>query len=372
MAGKRLPDESIQAAAEALRQTGGNVMAAARLLNVPAKAFEHWKRLAINRGLVDIEALRAEHRLKTQEVHYTEESKTRLPQSADECWEVIDRWIGRSSKPKTERKSVKVGGRKDYVIAGDTHCPFHEAEAVAKMIADTRGADVFILNGDWTDHHAASRFIKYESVPFASEMAAADATMCQFANSYTEVLATGGNHDKSRLEKLIRGSLPIEAVSALEFLSQTGDFNVLKVLAKRYPNVRFAEMKVGRLGLEWLAQEGDLIVLHAEKFSKIPGSSLRQIHDELMDREELLGLEPWRMVIQAHTHQLGWFPWVSDRLLVEGGCLSQSHGYQLTARMGGRPQRRGWVTLTQYDGRTDFNSVRLFWWDEHKRQIKVA
>jgi len=43
--------------------------------------------------------------------------------------------------------------------------------------------------------------------------------------------------------------------------------------------------------------------------------------------------------------------------------MSTTHGYQLTAASRGRPQRRGYVTLTQTAGRTDLNSVRLVWLD---------
>ena len=33
------------------------------------------------------------------------------------------------------------------------------------------------------------------------------------------------------------------------------------------------------------------------------------------------------------------------------------------AKIGGRPQRRGYVTFEQVDGRTDLNSVTLHWFD---------
>jgi hypothetical protein len=80
-----------------------------------------------------------------------------------------------------------------------------------------------------------------------------------------------------------------------------------------------------------------------------------------------LGLKPWKVLIQAHTHQLGMFPWKADRVMVEGGCMSQTHGYQLQARIMGRPQRVGYVTLEQTKGVTDVNSIRLVWLDAERK-----
>jgi hypothetical protein len=104
-------------------------------------------------------------------------------------------------------------------------------------------------------------------------------------------------------------------------------------------------------------------VTHAEKYSKVPGSALRGIEEWFSDQHDILGLEPWRVLVQAHTHALGWIPWRSDRLLVEQGCMCHVHGYQLDAKVAGRGQRLGYVTLTQRDGVTDMSSVRTHWLD---------
>jgi hypothetical protein len=46
-------------------------------------------------------------------------------------------------------------------------------------------------------------------------------------------------------------------------------------------------------------------------------------------------------------------------------------GYQFTARIGGRPQRRGYVVLEQVDGRTDINASRVVWLDPELADIKA-
>ena len=69
----------------------------------------------------------------------------------------------------------------------------------------------------------------------------------------------------------------------------------------------------------------------------------------------------------GHTHQLAVLPWRSSSLLVECGCLCKTQAYMTGARIGGRPQRRGYVWFDQYDGVTDLNSVGFRWYDVEKK-----
>ena len=100
---------------------------------------------------------------------------------------------------------------------------------------------------------------------------------------------------------------------------------------------------------------------------------MRGIDEWFDDYRETAGLDDFRLVVQGHTHTMVTLAWRSDRLLVECPCLSQTHEYQLSSRVMGRPHRRGWVTFEQTDGVTDLNSVRTFWWDVRRSgRDKVA
>jgi hypothetical protein len=147
-----------------------------------------------------------------------------------------------------------------------------------------------------------------------------------------------------------------------------GNLSIIHLLAKRYPNVRFAPQQAGPFSLSWLTQVGDLIVSHAEKFSTVPGSALRKIEEGLTDFGQVYGLKPWKVLVQAHTHAHSVVLWHADKMLVEGGAMCATHGYMLSARMGGRPQRIGYTTLTQVNGVTDLNSLR-FRWLNAERQV---
>lgn len=253
-------------------------------------------------------------------------------------------------------------GTQKIVIASDLHVPFHEPEMIADMLAAEGDADLLIINGDLQDFYSISRFTKYEYLPVEREFAEVQAFLELASQRFPRVLIVEGNHDKPRFEKRLREHLDGEMVKVIEFLSG-GNLSPIKAIAKQFPNVRLAEHKVGAHTIGWAALEGDLLVCHAEKFSITPGAALRKIDEWMRDFEQHTSLSGWRVLIQAHTHQLGMFPWGADRMLVEGGCLCKQHGYQLTARIGGRPQRRGYVTLNQTNGRTDINSIRLRWFD---------
>jgi predicted phosphodiesterase len=245
-------------------------------------------------------------------------SGRRLPQTANECWQVLDDFIGRGKRDTEPGAKIRRKGdmRRRIVVAGDFHAPFADPWAVAELINREGGkADTLIVNGDIQDFYAISRFTKYEPVSVESELAAVDALLGQLAAAFPEVVLVGGNHDTQRFEKQLRSFLSPEMCHIIEFLTG-GNLSVLRVIAKRYPNVRFTDTQAGRFHIGWYWQHGDIIAAHAEKYSRVPGAALRGIEEWFTDQEGTLGLKPWRVLIQAHTHQLGMFPWRADKLLV--------------------------------------------------------
>jgi hypothetical protein len=275
---------------------------------------------------------------------------------AREIGQFRDRYAGPSKRP------VKVGRMKILVIP-DLHAPFHDRAMLAAMLERERDADVAVVMGDIGDGYAFSRFIKYESVPYEQELAAITQILEELSQRYPSTILIAGNHDHPRLEKQLRDRLSPDMVNAI--LAMTGGTldPVEALCLRRFPNVSFASHPCGRHRVKWMTQIGDALFCHAEKYSRVPGSALRSVEEWFSDNEHQIGLSPWRVVFQAHTHQMGVFPWRADKLLVETGCLATTPGYAVDARIGGRPQRRGYVTLEQCDGVTDFNSVRMVWLD---------
>lgn len=348
-----ISDAEIQRTLEVLAKHSGNQTHAGVELGISQNTV--WQRLitARRRGLV---AKDAEAEWRSRE---SQHSGRTLPQTAEECWVLLDDYIGRSLKRVTEKPpKARKSHRKKMVIASDLHGPFNDPWAVAEMVnRELNDTDTLVLNGDIFDLFSVSRFIKDQHVPFEMELAAVDALLGQFSKRVPDILVTTGNHDGPRFEKSIRTQLSPEMMNVVEFLTG-GQLDPVKVLAKRYRNIRFAPIQVDRFSVGWLAQEGDLVIAHAEKYSKVPSAATRMIDEWLTDFHDTLGLKPWRVLVQGHTHALSRTHWKSDRLLMESGCLCKTAGYQLVAKVGGRPQRRGYVTIMQEDGECDINHCR--------------
>lgn len=294
-----------------------------------------------------------------------ERPKVRIPHDYDEAIELWRKVIGCTKReyqgPAKRRESTS----QRIAICSDVHAPFQNMEAIAGFIERERGSDVCILAGDLQDHYSISRFLKYENVPIQQELAAAQMIMERLSEAFPIVLVIEGNHDKARFEKLLYDRLPMDAVEIVRYLSRTGGLSTIEALCSQFSNVEHVKNKIdGRYDVSWYVQHNDLVVTHAEKFSRVPGATLRGIEEWVSDFEGTLNLKPWRVLAQAHTHQLGLFPWRDDKLMVETGCLCAVHGYQLSARISGRPQRVGWVTLEQHNKVTDLSSVHPYWWEK--------
>jgi predicted phosphodiesterase len=366
--GVRLSDADLAALVAAVEAAGGNVMLAGRRLKLSSAGAHKQLHVAIERGLTteaDVSRWREQAEQAERNTRESFHAGRRLPQTADDCWALLDDFIGRTSKAngpdaKLAGRQVKKAKQPDtrrIVVAGDFHAPFQDNEAVAELIRREHGADLLILNGDLQDFYAISRFIKYERVSVESELAAVDALLGQLSRAFPAVTVVAGNHDHQRFEKQLRDRLSPEMVHVIEFLTG-GNMSVIRLIAKRYPNIRLAGQAVGRHTLSWFHQEGDLLCTHAEKFSSVEGSVMRALANKMQRQAGLLGLSPWSVCVQAHTHQFGILK-VGDKLMVEGGCMSGVPGYALTAGSGQSVQTNGYVTLTQTDGVTDWNSVRF-------------
>ena len=338
----------------ALSEHGGNIQLAADALGIPRPTLQSRLR-------------RAKQLLSQTEQRAFAAPSPRLPATADEAWALLDGAIGRQRVKQGKPPKWQAKAEQRLVVAGDFHAPFFDPDVVATLIADEGPrTDTLIISGDLMDFYSISRFLKYERVTIEQEIASTDALLGQLSAAFPDILIVSGNHDAQRFEKQLRTLLAPEMMHVIELLTG-GNLSVIHMLAKRYPNVRFAPQQAGQHSLSWMTQVGDLLVTHAEKFSRVPGAALRQIDEGLTDFDHVYNLKPWKVLLQAHTHAASLIPWKADRLMGETGCCCITHGYQMTARMGGRPQRQGYVTLTQTKGVTDINSVRFRWLNAERK-----
>lgn len=288
--------------------------------------------------------------------------------SFDDAWKTWQKAIGMARDTFVAPAPRPASKRTRIVAAGDFHVPFHDREAVAELIAREAGiTDILAIGGDFGDAYAASTFQKTQAVPFKEEMAETTACMEVLASAFPQIHYLRGSNHMDRIEKRLRERLDPEIVQAVLYLTG-GELSPDVAMAKRYPNVRVDCWTTPNGDLvPWLMVIGDVAFSHAEKYSRVPGAALRSVEEWLDDFSGALGLPEIRAVVQFHTHAMALLPWRTDKVLIEPGCMCHMHGYQLGSRLGGRPQRVGYVTMELEDGRVDFDSISLRWLNRTER-----
>ena len=228
---------------------------------------------------------------------------------------------------------------------GDQHIPFQCDAAIEAAVQSNLSVDLVVLGGDLIDCYSLSKFEKHASVPFELEVEGALRHFAYLEKCLpgTPVLALSGNHDK-RIKRNVQYPM------ALSFLY---DQDFYEAIARPFPNI----IPVNN----WYAQVADVLFAHDEHGSAVDVRSALTAYAYFREMEEVLGLDPFRLVIQAHTHQAG-VAYRNDRKVLEAGCTCVPMAYALSSSKYKRPQVNGWVTLTLQDGRAVLNECREHVW----------
>ncbi len=349
MASKPVDPEILQETLRLYRQHGGVEAHAAKAMGVSRETFKSRREVA----------------QRMEERGEFERADRPVGMPFERAWIEWQKHIGQAkdrycgpAKPRARTGRLKV------VAAGDFHIPFHNKKALAELIAkEASSTDILFIGGDFGDAHCASTFTKYEHVSFEEEHAEKTLVLQQLSESFPIVQYLEGSNHPDRYEKRLRESLSRDVLAAV--MTMTGGIlNPDLALVKRFRNVEAVGWKTPKGDkVPWLSLVGDVAFSHAEKYSRVPGAALRSVEEWLDDFSGHLGLPPLRAVVQFHTHTAAVFPWRSNMLLIESGAMCEMQGYQLKSKIGGRPQRLGYVTMELIDGHLDVNSVRLNWLD---------
>lgn len=339
----------------------GTVTAAAAALNLPRGTFDHRLREAQRRGIT---------RLPTTAL--PRDDAQAIPEGFpyEEAWRTWERAIGvlerRYAGPC--RRPVSADPRVRVVAAGDFHAPFYDPDAVARLIArEADRTDVLVIGGDFTDGYAASRFTPTKRVTFEQELAGATFLLERLSEKFPRIIFLKGSNHPDRYEKRLRESLAPDLVEAILYITG-GILSPELALVKRFANVEIGAWVHGGREYPWFCLLGDVLVSHAQKSSRVPGASLRGVHEWLTDFEHILGLPKFRACIQFHTHTQTLFPYKADAMLIEAGAMCQVPEYSTSDRVAGRPQRTGYVTFDLVANQMDMDSIRLVWLDEIRRR----
>lgn len=273
-------------------------------------------------------------------------------------------WLGRTVAEVPEAPPIKwpVGLRRVGIIS-DTHCPYESRGVLAAFVADGP-YDLVIHGGDLLDWYAVSSFVKRRHVDPRLEIQHGTWVLEVLAGIATEVEVVSDNHGRRLLKAVMKANLPGALMEILEWFKP--ELDLFKLMVRDLPNVKIADPVEVVEGVHFFGQYGDLVVGHADTSSKLKLRAAENLDTWLREWKGPLGLKPWNVVAQAHTHRLGVAYGAGGyKAYMELGacCTLEAMAYALQGKVGYRPPVPAYTTLEQHKGEdgnwyTDLNSIK--------------
>lgn len=259
---------------------------------------------------------------------------------------------------QTKTTDPMLQGVKRFLVVSDIHAPFQDDAALDLALSEE--ADICVVNGDITDSYSFSKWTKFEQVSWAEEWKAVERITDEICKRYPVVRMVTGNHDE-RLHRKLAEHIPPDHWAWIK--EKVGSLDPIAVLADKHKNLTLSLRSVDGHEVAWFDQIGDVIFSHAEDYSSAETNLIpRKLDTYFRNFSSVLGLDPFSLIIQAHTHDLSWNPIGGNVLVMQSGCLCKTQGYQLRPRkLPNRPQQLGYITFTMVDGKVDIPSVHPHW-----------
>jgi len=276
-------------------------------------------------------------------------------------------WLGRRVGEIVAAPAVEEGDSRRIGLICDTHCPFENREVVAAFVANGP-YDKVVLAGDFLDFLPVSPFAVEKGCSFQEEIQHGVWVLETLSRAAGEVLVIGGNHGRRILKKLTNAHLPVELLGLLRWLQPQLD--LYRLCAEGLPNVRIIDEEIttsdgSRVVLNFLVQLGDAIIGHPDLSRKVRLKGVETFREWLTEWRSTLGLHPFRVVAQGHTHQMGMtYAMGGAELFMELGAAVSAEGmsYATRGKCHWRPPIPGFTTLVQHKEaggwRTNLNTVR--------------
>ena len=273
-----------------------------------------------------------------------------------------NKWLGRTVAEVKDPKPIWPNQRRIGIIC-DTHCPYENVSVMGAFVADGPYALV-IHGGDLLDWYAVSSFVKRKHVDPKLEIQHGTWVLETLAGIANEVEVVSDNHSKRLLKAVMKANLPDSLMEVLQWFEP--EIDLFKLMVRDLPNVKVADPVEVVEGVHFFGQYGDLVVGHADTSSKLKLRAAENLDTWLREWGETLGLAPWRVVAQAHSHQLGKaYGAGGHKAYLELGacCTLDAMTYALQGKVGYRPPVPAYTTLEQHrneagDWETDFNSIK--------------
>jgi hypothetical protein len=299
-----------------------------------------------------------------------------IPGSVAEAEKQFNDFIGYDGRPPavpTDRP-VKLSGEKKILLLNDIHAPYHDINAIKQAILEqAHDTDTLLLGGDLMDLFNVSRYDKFEvHYPLEEEFRSGKALLNYFSSIFPRIRIIPGNHDERWKKYLMtkRNLSPADIV-AMNYLIReaSGDPDMditdpLYLLTRDLKNVEVVKpVRKDYARFSFFMQENDLIVSHAEKFSRVTGTAANTAMTWFQSYALPEGLvRPFRVFAQCHTHQAS-MNWSNFSIwTMECGCLCKTPDYAAGPKLMGaqRAPKLGYSVFYQdATGRTDMRRSRF-------------
>lgn len=249
-------------------------------------------------------------------------------------------------------------GRTETVVISDTHIPDERMDLLTEIAARHRGV-ACCLAGDVNDFELFGRFdVKDWNVDtLKSALAKTDAVLEFLSNNFSTVDVLLGNHDLRLPRKAAKQCGPdYYFVSQMFLLWAYEKCHGVKVVRQNIIKDNGRELP----GMFFYQQIGDCIVGHVEAAGRPVGKGSLLAHDFFYSYKDFLGLEPFKIVLQAHTHKQSFFRhYLTGVHCYEIGALCDVPAYSMNQPKYSPPQL-GYFHLIQYDGVTNLDESRMY------------
>jgi len=244
------------------------------------------------------------------------------------------------------------------ILASDPHLPFVDEDLFKKLLNEK--ADKLIINGDIWDMYCMSRFIKYNmDITLSQEIHDSLQYIRILCETFPEVEFSLGNHFQRLFKAIIKHEMGMELIKAglIKYKPE-------HILEDTFPNLKIASTPVKGLNFDydvaWFGIDGDLAYGHFEKASKIVGKPVIDAYESMFKWRKAFdfNIDQIRVFAQSHTHKFFQsFYGLNDVMLLETGCLCAIQDYAVQPAMKYQPLNQGYLTFTQEDGVTDWDSM---------------
>jgi hypothetical protein len=240
------------------------------------------------------------------------------------------------------KPSVSLDGKKKIVHIADLHIPFQNTKALYSAINLHVAADIVVMS-EIMEISSQNPFDKAGAVPLEREIEETLKFFEVISAAFPTILIMESNHE-NRFKRQVVNRLP------LEFQLLIQDVNILELLVRPFSNIFVIP--------SWWLQLGDAIFCHASHSSSVSMKAAVDVHDYFVRNAEIIGANPHRVLVQAHTHALG-VVYLPDAKIFEAGCLCKLQDWYMGAKIGRKPLwSTACISVEMEDGKSNLNRTR--------------